>query len=246
MAVDGERETVASAWARRHPGRTPRPPLTREGIVAAAMRIADAEGLPAVSMRRIAAELEARTMSLYHHVARKEDLFALMADAVASEVVVPEPLPACWREAISVLVRQERAAAARHPWVADLRTMQLEVGPHMLRHAEQSLAALAELRLSPRDAIQVSMAVDHYVLGHTMHERWNVFADADGVATERTPAALADSPVYAELAAGGELPFLRAALGEAGDQGAADTFEQGLTWLLDGIERDLGRGARGQ
>jgi AcrR family transcriptional regulator len=242
MAVDDERGTVASVWARRHPGRAPRRPLTREAIVATAIRIADAEGLAAVSMRRIATELDARTMSLYHHVARKEDLFALMADAVASEVLVPEPLPASWREAISVIVRQERAAAARHPWVADLRTMQLEVGPHMLRHAEQSLAALAELRLSPRDAIEVSMAVDHYVLGHTMHERWNVFADADadGVATERTAAALGDSPVYAELSGGGELPFLTALLQEAGDAAAADTFEQGLAWLLDGIERDLG------
>jgi AcrR family transcriptional regulator len=235
-----ERETPASVWAGRRTTTVPRrPALTREAIVAAALRLADAEGLAAVSMRRIATELDARTMSLYHHVARKEDLIALMADAVSAEVLVPEPLPSSWREAITCIVRRERDVAQRHPWMVDVVAMQLEVGPNMLRHAEQTLAALAELRLSPQDAIQVSAAIDHYVLGHTLRERWDMFIESDATQNaERAALVLRRSPVLAELAEQGELPFLVPVL-DAGFPSGADSFEQGLAWLLDGIERDL-------
>ena len=241
--ADGERETASSVWAGRHRVAAPRrPALTRDAIVEAALRIADAEGLAAVSMRRIAAELDARTMSLYHHVARKEDVIALMFDAVAAEVLVPEPLPAGWREAVTLVARRERDVAHRHPWMRGVHGTNIEIGPNMLRHAEQTLAALGELKLSPADALQVSMAVDHYVLGHIVRERRPGATGDPGAAGgtgDRNPVeAIRDSPVFGALVAAGELPFLSAEL-DAGAPPPADTFEQGLAWLLDGIERDL-------
>jgi AcrR family transcriptional regulator len=244
MTADGERETLASVWARRHHGPPRRrPALSRDAIVEVALRLADAEGLAAVSMRRIAAELDARTMSLYHHVARKEDVLALMVDTVSAEVLIQEPLPASWREAITLIARREREVASRHPWMSDVVGLQLEVGPNMLRHSEQTLAALAGLELTPDQALAVATAVDHYVLGVTVRERWTMVTsaaeDVDTVAR-----LLGRSPVFADLAADGELPHLSAMM-QAGHLRTADTFEQGLTWLLDGIERTLGRG-RGQ
>jgi AcrR family transcriptional regulator len=87
--------------------------LTREAIVRAAILLADAEGLDAVSIRRVASELQARAMSLYTYIERKEDLFDLMADEVAAEVLVPGELPRDWREATVVIARPAGSRATR-------------------------------------------------------------------------------------------------------------------------------------
>src|SRR3954468_21822899 len=154
MTEGRTRESPRSVWARAG-NRQRRPALTREAMVAAAIRVADAEGIAAVSMRRIATELDARVMSLYSHVARKEDLLDLMADEAAKESLVPEPLPASWRDAVTLLVRRELAAVRRHPWVARGQNRHVAIGPNMLRHVGQSLAAVRELKLSAADAVRV-------------------------------------------------------------------------------------------
>jgi AcrR family transcriptional regulator len=239
MSTDSGRDTVGSVWGRHHGRPARRPALTREAIVEVAMKVADAEGLAAVSMRRIAAELDARVMSLYHHVARKEDLLALMGDAAAGEVLVPEPLPDDWREAIMLIAKNERAAAQRHPWMGDLVSVQLEVGPNMLRHGEQTVAALAPLDLPLQEGIEVSLAIDHYVLGHTLRERWNLFAEQDGGHAIGAAEVLRGSPAFEQLREAGEIPRLTALMRQGIPRPSVDTFEQGLRWLLDGIERDV-------
>jgi AcrR family transcriptional regulator len=146
----------------------PAPPggLTRAAIVEAAMRIADEDGLEAVSIRRVAAELEARPMSLYTHIASKEDLVALMANEAVAHVVVPEPLPADWREALTAIGRRTRDAFRAHPWVLKALAGQRNFGPNATAHAAQSEAAVAGLGLSRKDAAAVLGMVDDYTLGH--------------------------------------------------------------------------------
>lgn len=233
------RDAPRSVWAREHP-RPRRPALTRAAIVAAAVRVADAEGLAAVSMRRVAQEIDARVMSLYSHVARKEDLLDLMADEAAKDTLVPEPLPADWRAAITMVVHGELAAVRRHPWLADLRHRQVAIGPTMLRHLEQTLAALSGLDLPPAEAIRVATVVDTYVTGYAVRERWDAGQPAESRGLRRAEQLYEVAPFFREMVERGELPHLGAVLA-GGVPEVPDTFEQGLTWLLDGIERDAAR-----
>lgn len=155
-------------WAR--PEKERRPTLTRPAVVAAAIRLADAEGLAAVSIRRVAAELGGRTMSLYTHIDSKDDLLDLMREQVAAEVVIKGDLPADWRTAIRLIATRERETALRHPWMIHMLTHAGHLGPNALRHLDQSLKALAPLTPDPRAALHVATAIDHYVIGHVIGE----------------------------------------------------------------------------
>src|SRR5690242_20314802 len=90
--------------------------LTRDAIVAAAIEIADEEGIEAVSIRRIATKLESRPMSLYSHIEHKGELIELMIDEVIGEAVLPGEVPDDWREALRQIAQRTRAAARAHPW----------------------------------------------------------------------------------------------------------------------------------
>ena len=237
MTEQPTRDAPRSVWDRDHPPPR-RPALTREAIVAAAVRIADAEGLAAVSMRRVAQEIGARVMSLYSHVAKKEDLLDLMADEAVKAVLVPEPLPADWREAITQVVHGELEAMRRHPWLADLHNRQIAVGPTMLRHVEQTLTALSGLGLPPAETIRVATVVDNYVTGYAIRARWDAGLPAESRGIARAEEVFETTPFYRQMIERGELPHLAAVLAN-GVPEVPDTFERGLTWLLDGIERDV-------
>lgn len=225
----------APVWARQH-GR--RSALSREAIVEAALEIADAEGIEAVSIRRVAAALGARTMSLYTYIDSKDDLLDLMVDQVVGELLVEERPPGDWREAITAIARREREASLRHPWLVDMvrRRARTVAGPNLLRHMDQSLAAVAGLGLTTEDALRVVAAVDDYMLGFVSRET------AERELARRTGRSAAEHlsalrPYLQELVDKGEFgniaPLLR------GDVPATGTeFEQGLRWLLDGIERE--------
>src|SRR5262245_47329486 len=114
--------------------------LSRETIAAAALAIADTEGFTAVSMRRVAEELGAGTMSLYYYVKTKAELVAAMDDALMAEVVVPT-LPKHWRKALTAIAQRTRDVFIRHPWA--LSSMQsAPPGVNAMRHMEQCLKAL--------------------------------------------------------------------------------------------------------
>ncbi|MEO5877261.1 MAG: TetR/AcrR family transcriptional regulator [Streptosporangiaceae bacterium] len=230
-------ERTVSVWAKDIQRR--RPHLTREAVVAAAVSIADAEGISAVSIRRVAAELGARTMSLYTHIESKEGLFDLMADAIAAEVIVPpEQLPDGWREAISMIARREREAMQRHPWAQELVGQKTTIGPSAIAHIEQSLAALDGLGVDVPTAARIVSAVDEYMLGcvirEDMHRRHGLTAD------ERRATKLM---YLRSMTAGGGHPHVEALL-ELGPEfvmSGNEAFEQGLTWLLDGIEHNVAK-----
>jgi AcrR family transcriptional regulator len=142
--------------------------LTRAAIVAAAMAIADAEGLDAVSIRRVAGELSARPMSLYSHIASKDDLVALMFNEAVGEAMVPEPLPDGWREALAAIARATHETFLKHSWTMDAFSAQRRMAPNAVRHLAQSEAAVKGMRLARKDAAAVLGMVDDYTIGHAI------------------------------------------------------------------------------
>ncbi|CAJ60621.1 MULTISPECIES: TetR/AcrR family transcriptional regulator [Frankia] len=225
----------AIVWARTAERRRPR--LTREAIVDAAVAMADAEGLEAVSIRRVAAALDARPMSLYSHFDRKDDLLALMNDQVAAEVIVPEPLPTDWRDALRAIAHRTRDSSLRHPWVLQTLACHPRLGPNGLRHAEQSAAAVAALPLPPRRRAAMLRAVDTYTLGHVtaeLRERQGYLGGADRAEVQRYLTGVLDGGQYPHLA-----QFHSQDLVLVGEN-ARDSFAEGLEWLLAGIAAAIG------
>jgi AcrR family transcriptional regulator len=230
-------------WTRAEPSAR-RPRFTRDEIAAAAIRIADAEGFEAVSMRRIAADLGAGTMTLYHYVRTKDELLTLVTDAVLGEVVVPadEVLPDDWRAALTVIARRSRAAVMAHPWMLDIHD-DPPIGPNSVRHFDQSYGAVATLPLTLGQKMELIMAVDEYVFGYCLHERNNHPAGDAGLPPEMRE-------YIAELMSTGGYPHLSALADEHGfesawaqidaAQGDAGRFERNLARLLDGFEREMG------
>jgi AcrR family transcriptional regulator len=246
------RSAAEPIWARPAPGQR-RPRYTREQIAAAALAIADAEGYEAVSMRRVAAELGAGTMTLYHYVRTKDDLRALMDDAMMAELLVPAgELPDDWRAAIAEIARRSRNVFRRHPWALKARESADAGGPNGMRHFEQSLAAVAGTGLDVTRRLEIIAMVDDYVFGFAMREsRVPEAADLDDV-----PDALFDYlqrqletgeyPHMEELAGGGEPREVFARIMAA--MFDENRFERGLQRLLDGIAADVDRrrgGTRG-
>jgi AcrR family transcriptional regulator len=232
-------------WARPEPG-SRRPRFSRQQIARLAIEIADGEGFEAVSMRRLAAELGAGTMSLYHYVANKDELVALMDDALMGEALVRESeLPSGWRDALSEVARHTRAVLLRHPW-AVLAFQNSQFGPNALRHFEQSLAAVAGTGLEPAAKFELLTLVDDYVVGNVVHttearKRAGV-AEADpelvraatefGVALVQSGGFPHTAAMFAGTkAAGGSAPAPGPALDE---RALEEQFERGLQAVLDG------------
>ena len=225
---------------------------TREQIAQTALRIADTEGFEAVSMRRIAGELRAGTMTLYHYVRDKGELLSLMDDAVMGEVLVPDDeLSADWREALTAIAVRTRATFARHPWALEgLRGA--EGGPNGVRHFEQSLAAVAGTGLDDRGKLDLIALVDEYVIGFVTREAaQRAGLPAEGV--EELLEQLPDSMLawFESLLRTGEFPHIEALAGGGGAReavavlasvvGDEERFDRGLGTLLDGIAGRLPR-----
>jgi AcrR family transcriptional regulator len=239
------RTTAEPIWTQPPPGRR-KPRYSREQIAEAALAIADAEGFEAVSMRRVATALGAGTMTLYHYVRTKDDLRALMDDAIMAELLIPDgELPGDWRAAVSQIAHRSRAVFRRHPWVLTAHESEGEGGPNGMRHFEQSLAAVAGTGLDADERLEIIAMVDDYVYGFAMRQS----RVPDGANLDDVPEALfdylrrqlgtGDYPHTAELTAGSEprevLGRIMAAMFDE------RRFDRGLERLLDGIERDIER-----
>jgi AcrR family transcriptional regulator len=240
------RQAPQLLWARS----TRRPKHTREQIAATALAIADAEGIEAVTMRRIAAELGAGTMTLYHYVASKAELTALMLDAIMTEQLVPvADLPTNdWRAALAIIAHRTRAMLRRHRWMlGGLQTVSGGAGgPNALRHFEQSLAAVASTGLAPEDQLDIIAAVDDYVAGFVL--KTDLEPGLESIPDEAAPEVA--EYLDRELRTG-DYPHIAALLGE-GDSWVAlrrlgttynpdRRFEQGLRRLLDGMAAQIAR-----
>lgn len=234
-------------WVRPEPG-TRRARFSREQIAAAALAIADAEGFEAVSMRRIAAQLGAGTMSLYRYISTKDDLVTLMDDALMGESLVPEgALPADWRAALALIARQTRAALLRHPWaVVSLQGRGAagqdgSFGPNGLRHFEQSLAALDGAPLDTAAKLELLTIVDDYVMGSVL--RSGEMQDRNEADPQYTAAVM--EFITGQLATG-EFPRIAALSQDPAAAGLTDPdrvearFERGLALLIEHAAGVLG------
>ena len=128
-------------WTPRKAG-APRRSLSRESILAAALKILRAEGIDALSMRRVAAELGTGAASLYAHVAHKEELLDLLFDEVVAEIPLPAPEPSRWQEQITTLWTDSYAALARNGDIARVALGRVPLGPHALRLSEVTMTIL--------------------------------------------------------------------------------------------------------
>ncbi|KLL12217.1 TetR/AcrR family transcriptional regulator [Protofrankia coriariae] len=235
-----DRPPVGLLWTRL--AKEQKPGLTRDAIVNAAIMLADTEGLGAVSIRRVAAALGARPMSLYSHIQRKDDLFELMTDQAIADVIVPEPLPADWREALWTIAQRTRAVTLQHPWIVKARGAWPRLGPNAIRHMEQSLAAVASLDIDQRRKICILRAVDTYTVGHIVSEHLEQRMprrDGENAAEQQHLAqsylrTLVDTGGYPHIAALGPDLALLTDRGEAQQR-----FDEGLEWVLAGIASSL-------
>jgi AcrR family transcriptional regulator len=146
-----------------------RTPLSRERIVAAAMRVADDGGLAAVSMRSVAKALGAEAMSLYHHVSGKEELLDLLADAAFDEIPLPS-LDVPWRAAMTARSDAARAVLTAHPWALGLLESRANPGPAVLRHHDRVLGVLRAGGFDVALAAHAFSAIDAYVYGFVLTE----------------------------------------------------------------------------
>src|SRR5690242_12234738 len=157
---------IAAAWGvRPPPAKGPKRGLTLERIVAVAVEVADAEGLAAVSMNRVAKELKAGAMSLYRYVESKDELLALMIDAAIGEVP-PTPSAGGWRPRLERWARATMEAMWRHPWAVNAPIAGPPLAPHAVAWFEDALAALDGTGLHPEEKPSVVLMLSGYVTNH--------------------------------------------------------------------------------
>ncbi|KOT46500.1 TetR family transcriptional regulator [Streptomyces caelestis] len=223
-------------WARpERTGRGPRPAHTRADIAAAAVRIADAEGLDAVSMRRVAAELGCGTMSLYNYVPRKEDLYELMVDAAGGEHELWEP-SGDWRADMLRVAHQTRALMHRHPWLPRLMSPVHGFSPNSLRYLEHCLACLDPLPAPYGTKLELIAMLNGIVTTYVTNE----LATAERTRSLPWSQEREDAIRIAYLGgriATGAYPRMAAAFAE--DAGPIDleaVFDRALGRVLDGFE----------
>jgi AcrR family transcriptional regulator len=148
--------------------RGPRPALTRDQITRAAVELGDAEGIEAVSMRRLAARLGSAATSLYSYVETKADLYELVVDEVIGEIRVPEP-SGDWRADLRRIAVETHDVLSRHRWTIMLG-IQPGLGPKTRRYGEQASACLAGLGLEPAAILNVLATLNNYVFGFIHRE----------------------------------------------------------------------------
>ena len=224
-------------WDRPEPPRRPAPsPLSREAIVQAALALADAEGLEAVSLRRVGAALGAGPMRLYGYVATKEELLDLLVDAVYAEMESPSPARSDWRKALRHLALQTRRVARAHPWFVALLGGRPRIGPNALAHMEASLAALVHVPgfESIDDVIQAVGTVNAFVIGALHSEASELRAETASGMTE-TEWHAAVGPYIERMVATGRYPTVARVVRDAKHAPADVAFENGLECVLDGV-----------
>ena len=213
----------ASAAERRD-----RAPLDRERVVRAAVGIADAEGAGALSMRNLARHLGYEVMSLYNHVANKDQLLALMVDEVAGEMVTPDPDIAPL-EAVRTLAVSMHDVLVRHPWAPELWQRQFP-GSHRVRLMEDLLRLFAESGLADDLAHHGFHAVTNHVLGYTIQQLDMASSfpaeDAEAIARDFVATLSAD-----------EHPHMIAHVHEHLSGNTTPSFALVLDLILDGLVR---------
>jgi AcrR family transcriptional regulator len=223
-------------WERPEPPNRPTPaPLSRELIVRTAIRLADADGLDAVSLRKVATALDVGPMRLYGYIDSKEELLDLMVDAVHGEI---RPTGDDWREMLRSHAEATRHAAHEHEWLAELLGGRPQLGPNALAGGERLAAALGGIDVD--DVMPVVGAVSAYVIGAVRREIAERRAErATGMDQRRWQSSR--GPYLERVFATGKLPALEKVVRDAVHLNADQMFRIGLDCLLDGIEARISK-----
>lgn len=233
---------VAVAWGMAiDPQRGPKRELSHERIVEAAIAIADAEGLSAVTMSKVATSLGFTTMSLYRYVTSKDELFQLMQDAVCAVPLPSEAAHEGWRAGLRAWARITHGVYTDHPWFLEIALSQLQLmTPNNLQLVDTALRALRDEPLTGKEKIAVVMLIsgyarsfgliEHDLAGHTLDN--GTFSPADQAAALKE---LVTDDRFPDLS-----PLIQQDLYvDTGTGDLVDDFEFGLQRILDGLERYL-------
>jgi AcrR family transcriptional regulator len=228
------RETI---WSRERKASPARETLSREQIVATAMKLLDAEGLTGLSMRKLAAKLDAGATSLYWHVPTKDDLIDLLIDEVWGEIDVPEPELAGWRSGALLFGHSLRSAVLRHPWLPEVMYTRPSIGPKAMGMGARGMVLFGAAGFSEREVDLAMGSVMSYALGtagaevatREMHRR-------SGQSEQEWVAELLEQA----QSAAGEYPEMQASVRRRTatdlDTALTETFVYGLDALLDGLQ----------
>src|SRR6266568_3351973 len=211
--------------------RTPRTPLHRERVLHAAVALADRSGLDALSMRKLGEAVGVEAMSLYHHVANKDDLLNGMIDVVFSEIDLPSG-EADWKTAMRHRAISVRRVLSRHRWAIGLMESRTSPGPATLRHHDAVIGCLREAGFPVALAAHAFAVLDSYVYGFALQEASLPFDTGEETA-ELAETIMARFPP-------GEYPHLTELTVEHVLQPGYDygnEYEFGLDLILDGLER---------
>ena len=204
--------------------RGPRPKLSVDDVVAAGTAVADADGVAAVTMQRVADELGAAKMALYRHVQGKTELIALMLDSALGEA--PETSGENWREHIGVWARTLHERMSRHPWTTELVVTRTVPGPAEMGWFEAGLAALSTTPLTGAERLDTLALLSNQV---TANVRQAVVS-----ASPEASLAAAMAPILETYAS--RFPHTVAAFAETGDSGDQDNaLGYGIERILDGV-----------
>ncbi|PSL53058.1 TetR family transcriptional regulator [Saccharothrix carnea] len=207
----------------------PGAPLSRERVLRAAVAIADAGGIGGLTMRSLADALGVKPMSLYHHVANKDEILDGIVDVVFSRMELPTP-GGDWRHEMVKRANSARAVLRRHPWAIGLLESRTAPGPATLRHHDATIGTLRRAGFPLALTAHVHALLDSYVYGFAVQEAALPFSGPDSV-TEVTEDILEhlspdDYPHLVEIATGHVL---------RPGYDFADEFEFGLGVVLDAV-----------
>lgn len=212
-----------------------REPLSRDRVLQAAIALADAEGIESLTMRRLARELGVEAMSLYHHVANKDDMLDGMVDIIFGEIGPPSGTE--WKEAMRQRAISARTVLSRHRWAIGLLDSRTSPGPATLRHHNAVVGSLRRSGFSIPMAAHAYSLLDSYIYGFTLQEKSLPF---------ESPAEVAEmAEVFLRTVSADEYPYLAEMTVEHVLKPGYDftnEFETGLELILDGLERAVAQG----
>jgi AcrR family transcriptional regulator len=207
-----------------------RMPLSRQRALSSAVALADAEGLASLSMRKLAQEVGVEAMSLYHHVANKEDILDGMVDLVFAEIELPSDGTE-WKTAMRQRAESARAALTRHPWAISIMDSRSSPGPATLRHHDAVIGSCRNAGFSVQMAAHAFSLIDSYIYGFVLQEVNLPFDDStdleDVVESMMLPFSAEDYPHLVELTTEYVL--------QPG-YSYGNEFEYGLGLILDSLE----------
>ena len=211
--------------AHAEPSAKPRTPLSRERVLRAALALADKSGIESLTMRNLGHELGVEAMSLYNHVANKDDILDAIVDLVFSEIVLPSGRED-WKAAMRKRAVSAHEALLRHPWSTSLMQSRTKPGPATLRHHDSVLGSLRTAGFTLVNAAHAVSVIDGYVYGFNI--------------PLQTPEQVAEvgESILRQLA--GEYPHLAEMITDHAMKPGYDyseEFEFGLDLILDGLER---------